>query len=438
MAKKLAKATNSNTSEQMIFDYSRFGEDAAKLVELTEEIKSNFKESYIQLVTYMVEIGNKLIAVKEILQHGEFLEWIDAELTPSCGFNYFKVNNIINLSKEYQNVIGTEREDKFHLIASTELAAIYRLSTAEESIKDAIYEATTESKIPNRKQIEQAKALVRQWNVDQRNIADEAKALLALTPIAEDDRELGKIEGLSKKKQIVVAKAIASGSAASTKEALGQLSETADKQTVDVDAVTVTVTDAKDFVKRYSGKPLATLKKLPGESINLAIVEAPLKFEWVQLEFPTLLQGLESALCPGGIAIISMGHKAICATYDVVEANGLHVLQPLVLRLQPGRTSTIIGVNIMTASRLALCCYKSPYRQPESLVVDLQTVGQENEVQTSVESGIEAGFGKFMQQLGHEDDVVGHIQLDASLNFGMRDYLIQTARSFARQFITVG
>lgn len=434
---KKPSGTKSTELTQGSFDYSQFGINSARLQGLTESIKTRFRDSYIA----MIDVGNYLIEVKELLEHGEFTEWIRLELEPAFGLTYSKVNNVMNLAKEYKLVQGTADEAAFHMIASNELAAIYRLSTADSVLKSAIYEATSEVNIPSRKSIEQAKAIVRKHNLEQQEITPEARAYLAQSAVAEDVRELQRIERLPKKTQVLVSKALVCGAATSTKEALQQIKESRDPEASTIDTVAITVPDAinpKDFLKVYTGTPITAIKKIPDDTINIAIIEAPLKFEWVQVEFPLLLKTVEPKLKAGGLAIISMGHKAICATYDIVEACGLHVLQPLVLRLQPGRTSTIIGVNIMTASRLALCCFKSPYRQPQGLVVDLQTVGQEEDSQDSVPSGIEAGFEKFLTQFGHAEDVVAHIQLSPSLNFGMRDHLVQTAKSFANQFICVG
>lgn len=421
---------------QLQFDYTLFGEKEDTIRNLAHRVAKRWQDG----LDAILDVGEALLRIKEQVKAGDFMEWLREEMAPR-GLSYDRANSMMNFHKEYTRVQGTPDEPALMKIAQNELAAAYRLSTAPPDIKESFYRLTEDEETPpSRKAIEKVKQEYRKIQVKESGIIPDAAVWILQTPVASDPKELKRIANLSKEKQVLVSKAIASGAATSRREALQQIRESniIDAEILEDEEVTAELERPKDFVKIYKSKPLTALRKLASESVNLAIIEAPQKFDFVDLQYPELLQALQPALAPGGFAIITLGHKAITATYDVTEANGLHVLQPLVLRLQPGRTSTIVGINMMTASRLALLVYKSPFRQPKGTVVDLQTVGQETDSQDEVPAGIEVGFSKFMEQLTHPDDVVCHIQLDPAKNFKMREHLVEKAESFASQFIAIG
>jgi hypothetical protein len=424
-------------TQLVMFDYASI-EGGADIQNTTQQIVMLWSQS----IEAIRQVGIHLNEVKQRLHRSQFMKWIDVELSP-IGLSYDRAISAMNFAKEYKRVEGTPKEDALKLMASQDmLSIIYRISSEKtpEALRDSVYEMVLDGEKPERKKIEELKKMWRTHNLQEAggNLSAEAGSLLVQTEIAEDKDQLQRISKLSKRKQLMVAKSIASGSASSTREALRQIKEEPEESIIDVDSVESVEVAQVETVLTLKGRWQTAIRKVASESVNIALVEAPNSFEWVQTEYANLLKALGPTLALGGFAIISMGQKAITATYDVTEANGLHVLQPLVLRLQPGRTSTIVGINVMTASRLALVVYKSPYRQPKGMLVDLQTVGESTDAQDSVESGIEAGFVKFLTQLGHADDTLLHLQIDAKKSFNMREALIKGTKPFVKQFIAIG
>lgn len=96
--------------------------------------------------------------------------------------------------------------------------------------------------------------------------------------------------------------------------------------------------------------------------------------------------------------MVVLGHKAIMDAAKYLSP--LEPLHVLVLRRQPGATRSVVGINIACASVLMALAYKKPYRAPDRMLVDLQTV----------ETGIEEGLEQFFRSLLQPNDVLIHVK----------------------------
>jgi hypothetical protein len=114
------------TSAVDTFDYSTMPANKSELVrERTERIRASIKRG----IRTAVEIGQELIAVKEVLDHGQFGRWLRAEFswTDRTARNHMRV----------AEVFGTKSE----IISDLPPATIYRLaasSTPENIVNDVV------------------------------------------------------------------------------------------------------------------------------------------------------------------------------------------------------------------------------------------------------------------------------------------------------------
>lgn len=140
---------------QPVFDYATVDEDKRVfLQESAESIKAELKRT----ARGVVAIGEKLIGVKEALEHGQFLAWINAEfddLTEMTAVRFMQV---------------AARFGKSNILLDYPVSVLYAL--AAPSTPDEIVERVTSGQItPTVKAISAAKQEVQR----NRNIIEEAK-----------------------------------------------------------------------------------------------------------------------------------------------------------------------------------------------------------------------------------------------------------------------
>ncbi|WP_017293360.1 DUF3102 domain-containing protein [Geminocystis herdmanii] len=114
----MSELTNINVENQLsVFDYSSLSIEVAKLVkESAIEIKAREKAIWENII----EIGNKLIEVKNTLPHGKFQSWCELEFkwTIRTAQRYMKVSN----------QLGAKTTQVSHL--ETSLRAMYEIATS--------------------------------------------------------------------------------------------------------------------------------------------------------------------------------------------------------------------------------------------------------------------------------------------------------------------
>lgn len=116
------------------FDYSSLDAETMSFVQQqTGEIRSLMKRT----AQDVIEIGQKLIEVKQRLEHGQYRKWIEAE------FNWGKstANSFENVAKQFTNVQNLD------VFAPSALYALAAPSTPKEAREEAIALAQTGKKI---------------------------------------------------------------------------------------------------------------------------------------------------------------------------------------------------------------------------------------------------------------------------------------------------
>lgn len=151
-----------------------------------------------------------------------------------------------------------------------------------------------------------------------------------------------------------------------------------------------------------------------------------------------LAYAADHALAEGGFLLATCGHKNVM--YMAEELYPLEPLHVLTVRRQPGRTRSIVGINVACASVFFALAYKPPFRSPNSMLVDLQTVdtGDVGEMDEIV-SGIESGVERFLRTLLEEGSNMTHIQCKTDQHFDIRGDIIETAKELrVAEFYAVG
>lgn len=371
----------------------------------------------------VVKIGQILKEVKGMLPYGEWQTWVDKEFPEDI--KHDSADNWINLATLYEQY-KTKYEDGFKKLS---LASLYKLSrsSVDSEVKETVLKLATDGESFTKSEVDNIVRVYRKAKLVEAGVDPTIISELGETSFVENAKELSKFSKLSKKKQAAVAGLITSGLASTPKEAIQQLS-IATKPVEKL--VEVEYTEIKSA--HYDA-----LQSVPSSCVNVAIVEAPLRYSYVEHELNVLAVELDRVLAPGGFAIITLGHKAIMyAGERLAPLNPIHVL---CLRRQPGNTRPIIGTNILSASVFAALVYKQPYRAPSSMLVDLQTIADEPaDGLDKVVSGLEAGFIKFMTAITNSGDSILHM-IDSENHFNIRQTLKDASVDLnAESFITVG
>lgn len=393
-----------------------------KLNEYSSEIKSLIRTT----LESAVRIGQILKDVKDnILPYGEWQEWVDTEFDGNI--KHDSAVNWINLAELYEEY-SSQYEDGFNRLS---LNTLYKLSrsTVDNPVKEAVLQLAEEDEPFNRDELSTVLRVYRKAKMLDAGFTPEVVECLADNELVENPKELRALQKLSKKKREAVAAIIQQGGAQTTKEAVKQLvlPSTSEEPKVEVSYEEIKHTCYNSLIQ------------VPSDSVNLAIVEAPMKSEYVFKEMSALSSELERVLAPSGYCLITVGHKG--ALYAGNHLEPLKPLHLLCLRRTPGKSRSIVGSNIMSASVMLTYSYKPPYKSPKTMLVDLQTVKESEELiddgMDEVVTGIENGFDRFMQSLVESGDTVLHM-IVSEQSFNIETSLKQSAIDLkASNFVTV-
>ena len=390
-------------------------------VESTEELKGyefEIRTLLKQTLENVVRLGEIFTKVKEILPHGSFSAWREETFG-----NDISEDTVKNFMNAYE--LHAQYKDKYpEGLENLSLNSLYKLGTQTVSsdVREAVLEMAQENPVST-KDTNRIIQTYRKIQLQGAGLEPNVIRLLAKTPIGQDPKQLQELKSFSKSKQLEVAKIIAAGDAETPKEALRIIKQ--------VKAEEANETSSEAIAVEYTEMALRihqSLQDLMDESVNLAIVEAPLRYDFVEQELPSLSKELARVLAPGGHVIITVGHKAAMFVGDALT--DLKPAHLLCLRRQPGNTRNIIGLNIASASVFAAFAYKPPYKAPKGLLVDLQTI-TDTEAYTGmdeVQSGLEKSFEYFMTPLVEPGDTVLH-QIIGQDHFSIRESLILTANN---------
>ena len=167
-------------------------------------------------------------------------------------------------------------------------------------------------------------------------------------------------------------------------------------------------------LETYTGHASKTFDLVAPESIEIAVIEAPMKFSFTLDKaegFSKMCKQLEQCLKPGGFGFITVGHKAAMFAGPLIEEAGLVPLHLLVLRRQSGRSRSIVGINITSASVIMALVYKPPFYAPKKMIVDLQTVTDGEEIVEGmdvIDNGLEDCLKRFLSPVIEENSSVLH------------------------------
>lgn len=112
-----------------------------RLFDLDEDVAVQAREAATRIRghqrTFAIEIGLELIRMKELLQHGQFISWIEAE----CNFTKRTANNIMQVAE----IFSDKRETVSHLNTTT----LYLLASPSTpaSLREEVLKTEPEMKV---------------------------------------------------------------------------------------------------------------------------------------------------------------------------------------------------------------------------------------------------------------------------------------------------
>jgi hypothetical protein len=377
----------------------------------------------------VVRIGEILKDVRDnVLPYGEWLEWVDREFHNSITTD--TAANFINLYDLHTKYSG-EYPKGLETLSLSSLYIIGRHNVDEEVQKAVLELAEEEQQPPSREQVRSIVRTYRQIKLEESGLAEPIQAHLVDMDIAENASEVKAISRLSKKKQGEVVQLLSAGEAKTTKEAIRLIRSEKEK----IENVKSTELVEVDYTELVDTK-VRNWEEIPGESVNLALVEAPFRSQYVETEMHKMCIELDRVLVPGGYAIITVGHKG--AMFVGNEIDPLKAVHLLCLRRRPGNSKAIVGTNIMSASVFAVFAYKPPYAAPKRMLVDLHTYTDITETEAlagmdEVHNGIEESIKQLCTPLLHNGETMLHAVL-SPLNFSITDHVRDVSKELgARQ-----
>lgn len=406
------------------------------------EIRSIIRQS----LENVVRLGEIFTVIKtELLPYRQWKAWVkyrfDGEISVSTTHNWM---NVYEIYKRY----GEQYENALEQVSLRDLYVLGR-SGVEADAKEVALQMVEEKRV-NPRDTRKVVETYRKIKLANAGVQPEVIKMLTKVDVAENPKYVQEIQKLSKTKQQEVAQLLMTKEAASPKEALRIIKESqrvtppaaSEVDTLEGEAAPVDV--LQEVVVSRLTSNYASLSEVPFESVQLAIVEAPLKFEFVESQsFYNLTRDLSNVLIPGGFALITVGHKAAMYAGSAMHSD-LKAIHLVCLRRQPGNTCTIVGLNIASASVYMVLAYKPPYRAPRNfLVADLHTLSDTEALpgMDVVETGLEKSFKHLMEPLlssQEEDHVVLHHIVKDSQHFKINPYLQETSFEFgAKEFISV-
>ena len=429
-------------------------EDRKSLGLIADEVKDlciKWRRSSYEVA---VKVGERLNRVKEIFQannRGEYWQaWIEKELKGEISHDTStNLINLYRLDKEH----GSNYQEGLSRLSLSALYYTARGSVEPELKKEVLRMAAESEKPPSRDELATIFQVYRKVKLAEAGVIPQAIESLSESEVAENPKELKMLARYSKKKQVQLAEVLSNNdnAAKSVKEALAIIREEEKEEKKELE-------DQPEGLEEQSLEPTTTLKtkvyrglatnaikKVPGDEVDLAIVEAPMKFDFVMgTELSQLCRELSSILKPGGFALITLGHKGSMFCGAAIEIGGLTPLHLIVLRRQSGRSRSIVGINITSASVIMALVYKPPYRAPKKMLVDLQTIVEEEsppeviEELTEIGNGIEECLRRLLTPLLTAGSTVLHC-IYSQEHFSIRSHIKSVASdSGVSKFIEIG
>jgi hypothetical protein len=432
--------------------------------EFIKERVDKILQLHKQNLDNVVEIGRTLNELKQNLEHGQFTNVCTEQLgmSRSCAANY------MNLSRVWDDY-PEERDGLRKLTLNS--AYLLTRSTVSDEIRKTVIDFANEGEPLSREEVQSTIAEYRKIKLGEYdNIIDEAKALLFDSKVAEEPKELEKLSKLSKKSQRAIAEVISDGQAETVKEALYYWKQKQEAEKSSTTSTTNTaqpanpvstepssvqaepveqgsqeVNNVEDSVKstetvevpsqqeeeRFTNIYMGTdwyddMAEVEAGSLQMVFVEAPMGMDFLrQGGFRRISELAERLLAPSGFLISTVGHKSAMYLGDEM-AEGINPLHLLTVRRMPGNTRSIVGVNIASASVMLLLAYKTPYRGPRGMLVDLQT--EDCDELNEVTSGIENGVERFLSGLIEPDSNMAHLVCSQEQNFNIKSHVAKVAR----------
>lgn len=403
---------------------------ALEVLEICQEWKKQSHKAAI-------EAGSRLLEARELFvrdkKGGKFWQqWVEEEL--GTEISHDTATNLINL----YTLVRDHGEQHSEGIAKLSLSALYFTSRAsvEPEIKKEILKLAAESQeAPTREEVASLIKVYRKVKLAEAGVNPEVINVLATSSVIEDPKELKALSKLSQKKQAEIAGMLQSDSQpgySTVKQAMTEIKEKKEKRAEkeQENRIVPTLFSGGMELESYTGQAGNTFNLLASESIDIAVIEAPMKFSFVQDRqdgFSKMCRQLEQCLKPGGFGFITVGHKAAMFAGSLVEEAGLVPLHLLVLRRQSGRSRSIVGINITSASVIMALVYKPPFYAPKKMIVDLQTVVEGEEIVEGmdvIDNGLEDCLKRFLTPVIEANSSVLHCVYGSSEeHFGITEAL---------------
>lgn len=403
--------------EPLLFNYSSISDNARKRVQehtiqirfLHGEVDRLFKMS----VRKAVEIGQRLNAVKDLLAHGQFGSWIDAEFPFSR-----------DTATKYQR-LANKFGSQIHKVSEIglPLSAFHVLAGAPDSATEDVTQRVEAGQIPP--SIAETKEISwRHRALQEAGVIPEARIQLADAKI-DNYNDMKWIGRLDTESQLEVAHKIATKEVQSVRAAMRMLEQARPIILVEETSHNSNLGAAPTFVEYeqveyHPGPWQSALQGVQSESIDLIFCETPLNQEFLPT-YELLTSVCSRVLKPGGIMLCVVGHQSLQSVGPLVKPY-LNIGWTFAARRRPGNSPRIIGLDL-ASSWLPICVwYKSPWSRPDGLADDLR---EGEELQSSLESSVRYYIEKFC----HQTDTVIHLIVDRSKSFGLAPTLIELAKN---------
>lgn len=408
-------------------------ENCHRLEILSQQINKTANELKRHNLKTVAKLGAMFIEARQIFEsyvrgdsNKRWYQWVSTKFGNELSHD--TITNFVNI----HNLVKEQGEKRLLTLNTLPLSSLYILArpAIPAEVKEQVLSIVEEKEErPSHEEVKELIKAYRKIKLGETGINSNAIPILSQLAIAEDPKELKRLSDLSLKKQLEVAEELALGTK-TVKEAIKNIKKPDNYKDITIEADVLSLNGTVETIARPG---LEGCKLVDSEYINLAIIEAPLRSDFVtgDNEFFQLCQELYRVLAPGGFSIITLGHQGILFAGEQALQSGLKPLHVLALRRKPGRSRSIVGTNIISAFIPCIFLYKPPFQRPKSMVVDLhsfsESLPQESDsplfdLSQSIEPSIEECFRRFMTPLLELNSNVLHV-IYSNEHFSIRESL---------------
>lgn len=402
---------------QLTFDYSVLSDEQTRN-DVMLRVK-RIKMLARTCATSIIEIGSKLIEIKEMTPHGLFMKILKEE------FPEFPSTTVSRFMRTASKFAG--RQQEVEAIAPSVLYMLVQGDVPDELVEDVIEISNTRDKplsinevgsmLKDPRYMPVVEKAIFEKRLEEANIAEEAIPALSKVSDLIRPRDIRSIARKPVDQQLSIARRMATGEATSVRRAMFQAKEEERQRVITVNSSEVVSDTEVTFLRGYWETSLAEIKE---GDFKFIFADCPLGSDF-RASYRLLAAEAKRLLKSGGVLLATVGHQNIHFIGPDIEAAGLNVGWLLEAQRRPSDSPRILGLRMISDFVPISMSYAGSYSQPfDGLVSD-------RVVEPLEQPSLEATLTYYLEHFTVPGDSALQITCDSVSNFALSDSFRQAA-----------